>query len=298
MLCGARRDIYGFAHQSDEAVNSAMIINSQTTVCGIIGKPVRHSLSPIIHNAAAEHCKVNAVFVAFESDDYKGAISAMRALNIRELTVTMPYKELIIPYLDSIEKEADSVGNVNTVINTNGHLRGYNTDINGIGLALKGIRIRGESVALFGAGGVAKTIAHFIINNGGKLHIINRDAKQARALSKKYGIKYSTLDDDARILFSKIKPSIVINATPVGMGSFVGESLVPFSALSSHITVFDLIYNPLQTQLLKYARRAGCKAVNGRMMFLGQGARQFELWSGKKAPFSVMQKAFDSQIGI
>ena len=99
-----------------------MTINSQTAVCGIIGKPVRHSLSPIIHNAAAKHCKVNAVFVAFESDDYKGAIRAMRALNIRELTITMPYKELIIPYLDSIEKQAEIVHNVNTVINTNGHI--------------------------------------------------------------------------------------------------------------------------------------------------------------------------------
>jgi shikimate dehydrogenase len=273
-----------------------MTINSQTAVCGIIGKPVRHSLSPIIHNAAAKHCKVNAVFVAFETDDYKGAISAMRALNIRELTITMPYKELIIPYLDSIEKQAEIVHNVNTVINTNGHLRGYNTDIDGIGLALKGIRVRGKTVALFGAGGAAKTIAHFIVKKGGNLHIVNRDVQEARALSKKYGIKYSTLDTDIRALFSQIKPSIVINATPVGMGLFRGKSLVPFSALRARMTVFDLIYNPLQTQFLKNARRAGCVCINGSMMFLGQGASQFELWSGKKAPFKIMQKAFDLQV--
>lgn len=277
---------------------AAMTINSQTRVCGIIGKPIEHSLSPIIHNAAAEHYNLNAIFVAFQSDDPEGAVAAMRALNIRELTVTMPYKELVVPYLDSVEKKAERAGNVNTIINSKGHLRGYNTDLDGIRLALKGIPIRGKQIALFGAGGAAKTIAYFIVHNGCKLHIINRDAKEARELASIYGVTYSTLDQDVCKMFLRIAPAVIINATPVGMGAFRRKSLVPFSSLKPGMIVFDLIYNPLETQLLKNAKRAGCIPISGRTMFLGQGARQFELWSGKKAPLAVMQKAFDACVKL
>jgi len=268
-----------------------MNINVKTQVCGIIGHPLTHSMSPAIHNAAARHHKLNVVFVAFSSLDPKGAVAAMRALNLRELTVTMPYKETVVKCVDRIEKEARELGNINTIINNKGVLTGHNTDIDGIKLALKGIRIKNKIVLLLGAGGAAKTIAYVIHKKGGKLHILNRDISQARVLARKYKAQASDLKN-VKTCIAKYKPVLIINATPVGMEKLKGKSLVPKSALKKEMAIFDLIYNPEKTKLILDAQQVGCKTINGRTMFIGQGARQFELWSGKRAPWKVIEKAF------
>lgn len=269
-----------------------MSITPQTKLCGLIGYPVEHSLSPAIHNAVARYHKINAVFLAFPTTDAKSAIAAMKALGILEYSITMPLKEKVIPYLDEIEPQARELGNVNTIINKGGKLKGYNTDIDGIRLALKGLRIKNKPVILLGAGGVAKTVAYVIHKAGGLLHILNRDSSLAKKLAKPYQAQSGNLDN-LSFKMQEIKPYLLINATPVGMGKLKGQSLVPKSALQSKMVVFDLIYNPPETKLIKDAKSMGCKALNGRLMFLGQGARQFELWSGLPAPWKIIERAFD-----
>lgn len=269
-----------------------MQINTQTKLCAVIGYPLTHSLSPAIHNAAAEHYKINAVFLAFPVQDVKKTIEAMRTLGILEFSVTMPYKEAVAPYLDVIEFQAKELGNVNTIINQNGKLKGYNTDIDGIRLSLKELRIKNKPVILLGAGGAAKTVAYVIHKAGGQLHILNRDLILARKLAKLYQAKYGDLKDIGHKI-KEINPYLIINATPVGMGELIGKSLVPKDILRQKMVIFDLIYNPKETKLINDAKSMGCRTINGRTMFLGQGARQFELWSGLSAPWKIIEHAFD-----
>lgn len=269
-----------------------MIITPQTKFCGLIGYPIEHSLSPAIHNAAAQFHKINAVFLAFPTIDAKSAIAAMKALGILEYSITMPLKEKVIPYLDEIEPQARELGNANTIINKDGKLHGYNTDIDGIRLSLKGLRMKNKPVILLGAGGVAKTVAYVIHKAGGRLYIFNRDLSLTKRLAKLYHAKCDNLDNIS-FKIQKIHPYLLVNATPVGMGELEGQSLVSRSALQSKMIVFDLIYNPKETKLINDAKSMGCRTINGRTMFLGQGARQFELWSGKKAPWKIIEHAFD-----
>ena len=261
-----------------------------------MGYPIEHSLSPAIQNAAAQHHKINAVFLAFPTCDAKGAVCAMRTLGMLDLTVTMPLKEKVMPYLDEIESHARALGNVNTIINKGGKLKGYNTDIDGIKLSLGGLRLKNKRVLLLGAGGAAKTVAYVINQKGGRLHILNRDIKPVKKLAQLYGAEYGDLAN-IKTKIKEIKPYLIINATPVGMKGFLSNrSLVPGDALEPNMVVFDLVYSPAQTKLIKQAKLAGCKTINGRTMFLAQGAKQFSLWSRKPAPWQVMERAFDHGI--
>jgi shikimate dehydrogenase len=273
-----------------------MFINTKTKLCGIVGYPIEHSLSPAIQNAAAQYHKINAVFLAFPTRDAKGAAAAMRVLGILDLTVTMPLKEKIMPYLDEIEAHAMVLGNINTVINKGGKLKGYNTDIDGIGLSLGGLRLKNRRVLLLGAGGAAKTVAYVVNKRGGQLHILNRDIKPVKKLARLYNAKYGDLAD-IKTKIKEIKPYLIVNATPVGMKGFLSnKSLVPNNALEPNMIVFDLVYSPAQTKLIRDAMAKGCKTINGRAMFLAQGAKQFSLWSGKRAPLRVMERAFDQSL--
>lgn len=272
-----------------------MTINTRTQLCGIIGNPVDHSLSPAIHNAAAAHLDINAVYLAFNSVDPKQAIDAMRALNIRSFSVTIPHKETVMAYVDEVEPQAEELGNINTIVNQDGRLTGYNTDIDGIELSLKEVVIKNESVLLLGAGGVAHTLASVIARQGGRLVILNRDVTQARTLAERYGASAGALEEIEPTI-QRTRPRLIINATPVGMGKLSGMSLVPPSLLEKTMVVFDVIYTPRQTKLLHDAADAGCRTISGAIMFLGQGARQFELWSGQQAPLRIMEQAFEKQL--
>lgn len=272
-----------------------MNINHQTKLCAIIGYPLTHTLSPAIHNAAARHYKLNAVFLAFPTKDPGVAVQAMRSLGWRELTVTMPYKEAVIPYLDELDPEAKELQNVNTIINQDNHLVGYNTDIVGIERSLRGLRLKGRTVVLLGAGGAAKTAAYAVAKRGGELVIFNREVAVAKVIGRKYnGTVYRMAELETRL--PKIDPYLIINATPVGMKDLKDQTLIPKRLLSPAMNIFDLIYNPAKTRLLKDAAAIGAKWQNGRTMFLGQGARQFELWSGRPAPWSTIERVFDQEI--
>lgn len=271
------------------------MIDTSTILCGIIGNPVKHSLSPAIHNAAAKYYNLNAVFLAFETKDPEGAVRAMRALSIKELTVTIPYKEMVLRYVDKIDAEAKELGNINTIIQKDGVLTGYNTDIDGVASALKGIPIKNRRVVIFGAGGAARTIGWYVAKNGAEVYIVNRDNKSGKHLARACKGHYEPMDNLDSALRS-VDPHIIVNATPVGMGSLEGQTLIQKNALKSGMVVFDVIYNPKKTQLIKDALSAGCRVIGGEIMFLSQGARQFELWSGKRAPINVMKRAFHAAL--
>ena len=253
------------------------MINEKTQLNMVIGHPLLHTKSPVLHDVLYKELGINAVLLPFSNTDLKKLISAIRAMSINLTAVTMPFKQSIIPLLDSVDGTASSVGAVNTVINRDNKLIGYNTDIFGIEYALRGTPLRGKNVLLIGAGGAATALAYVIKNNGGKCIYANRALKKARRLQKLFGGKIARIEN-----LSSKDIDIIINATPVGMHPDIKSSPVPIRLIDKHQTVFDLVYNPVQTKLIKEARKNGAKTISGIDMFIAQGIKQIELWTGKK----------------
>jgi shikimate dehydrogenase len=282
-----------------------MEINAHTQLCGLLGNPVEHSLSPAIHNAAFEKMGLNFVYLAFKVEDLPGAVKGLRALgNLRGFSVTIPHKVAIMPLLDEVEPTAKNIGAVNTIVIENGRLIGSNTDASGALRALTeaGAALRGEKVAMLGSGGAARAIAFALAAGAGiaKLTLLGIDEKERTALAKDLKAKTSlqladgTITDDA--LRRAIEESkVLLHCTPLGMHPNVRESCVPASLLKPHLTVMDIVYNPLETKLLADARAAGCKTIRGIEMFLNQAVWQFELWTKQKAPADVMRKVLESR---
>lgn len=242
----------------------------------VIGHPLLHTKSPALHDLVYKELGVNAVMLPFSNPDIKKLISAIRIMSINLIAVTMPFKQSIIPLLDSVDDTASAIGAVNTVINRGKKLIGYNTDIFGIEYALRNISLRNKNVLLIGAGGAGRVIAYVIKKKGGKCMYADRASKRVRQLQKQFGGKIAQIKN----LFSK-DIDIIINATPVGMHPDIKNSLVPIRLIDKHQTVFDLVYNPVQTKLIKSARKKGAKIISGIDMFIAQGIRQIELWTGK-----------------
>lgn len=282
-----------------------MEINTRTQLCGLLGNPVEHSLSPAIHNAAFEKLGLNFVYLAFKVEDLPGAVNGLRALgNLRGFSVTIPHKVAIIPLLDEVEQTAKNIGAVNTIVIENGRLIGSNTDASGALRALTeaGAALRGEKVVMLGSGGAARAIAFALATGAGiaKLTLLGIDEKERTGLAKDLKAKTSlqltdgTITDDA--LRRAIEESkVLLHCTPLGMYPNVHESCVPASLLKPHLTVMDIVYNPLDTKLLTDARAAGCKTIRGIDMFLNQAVGQFELWTKQKAPADVMRKVLESR---
>lgn len=282
-----------------------MEITAHTQLCGLLGNPVEHSLSPAIHNAAFEKMGLNFVYLAFKVEDLPGAVKGLRSLgNLRGFSVTIPHKVAIMPLLDEVEPTAKNIGAVNTIVIESGRLIGSNTDASGALRALTeaGAALRGEKVAMLGSGGAARAIAFALAAGAGiaKLTLLGIDEKERTALAKDLKAKTSlqladgTITDDA--LRRAIEESkVLLHCTPLGMHPNVRESCVPASLLKPHLTVMDIVYNPLETKLLADARAAGCKTIWGIEMFLNQAVGQFELWTKQKAPADVMRKVLESR---
>jgi shikimate dehydrogenase len=282
-----------------------MVISGKTRVCGVIGDPIEHTLSPAIHNAAFNHLKLDFVFLAFKvkAADLENAVWGMRGLGIHGLNVTMPHKSTVIAYLDEVDPAVKFLGSANTILNKNGKLSGFNTD--GVG-ALKALRENGtelseKKVLLFGAGGAAKAIAFSLAEEVGELVVLNRAAEKAAvladALNRMFGKK---------IVGGALSPSavqknlqdadILVNATSVGMHPNVNQSLVAPQWLKSNLTVMDIVYNPVETKLAKDAKVAGAKVISGVEMLIYQGAASFKIWTERAAPIEVMRKAALNQL--
>ena len=261
-----------------------MNIDSATRLFVVLGDPVAHSLSPLMHNCAFQETGFNGVYVALRVTDPKAAMAAVRALGIAGCSVTIPHKEAVFPYLDKVTPFARKVGAVNTIINRGGYLVGDNTDGPGALRALQAkTSIADKKVALIGAGGAAKGIGHAICDAGGIVTVVNRTAAKGEQLAKALSATFVPLSEMEKIHFD-----LLINTTSVGMHPSIDESPLSGNIINQKQIIMDIIYNPLETKFLKSARQKGCTVIDGVEMFVRQGAMQFELWTGVKAPIEKM----------
>jgi shikimate dehydrogenase len=276
-----------------------MTVNGKTRVCAIIGDPVEHSLSPMMHNAAFKKLGLNLVYVAFTvtPTKLKTALLGAKSLGLRGLNVTMPHKNAVISHLDAVESTAKAIGAVNTVLNNQGRLIGYNTDGRGAMIALQenGVYPAEKKMVLLGAGGAAKAIAYQAAPDVKELVILNRTSEKARKLAealKSFGAKVKAGTLSSEVLKQELPTTdILVNSTSAGMHPEVDSSPVPSDLLHSNLSVMDIIYNPLATRLLKDAKSVGAKVVSGIEMLLYQGAVAFEIWTNCPAPVEVMREA-------
>ena len=276
-------------------------INGKTEIYGIIGCPVKHTFSPLMHNAAFVSLGINASYLPFEvrPDDLKSAVSCLRLLGVRGFNVTIPHKEKVLDHLDGIDKEAALIKAVNTVVNKNGRLKGYNTDGIGFVTSLKqefGISPKGKRFFIMGAGGASRAISFSLALRGaGRIVLVDSIAekaiKLARSLTRKASCEAIALKKNKKAMKEMILNSdVFINATSCGMKRGAPRLVDP-EFLRKGLFVYDIIYNPRITRLLKDAGNKGARTSNGMGMLLNQGAISFNLWTGRKAPVQVMRKA-------
>lgn len=282
-----------------------MDINAATQFCGVIGNPVEHSLSPAIHNAAFQKLGLNFVYLAWKVEAIGDAIRGLRALgNFRGASVTIPHKVAVLPFLDEIDPTARYIGAINTIVSENGKLLGINTDATGALRALKegNALLSGEPVLILGSGGAARAIAFALAVDEGirHLYVLGIDDKERRQLASDLTRQAAVRVTDAYLDETSLKAAlaeakILIHCTPIGMAPKTGTSCVPMHLLRPGLTVMDIVYNPRETQLLADAKAAGCKIISGLEMFLYQAAAQFEHWTGRSAPTSVMRAVLESR---
>ena len=275
------------------------LISGKTGVCGIIGDPIEHTMSPVMHNAAFRKLGIDYVYLPFRvlPEELEKAVAGMRALNIRGLNVTIPHKVAIIPFLDKLDPLAEKIGAINTIVNEDGVLTGYNTDATGFLRALleKEIEPEGKNMVILGAGGASRAISFILAERGANPVILNRQLARAEDLARRIAqvfkkeVKALALGEQnlADVL---ARADILINTTSVGMSPDVDKTPVPAKLLKPGLVVFDIVYNPAKTRLLREAEVAGAKTINGLDMLVWQGALAFEKWTGRKVPLDLMKR--------
>lgn len=281
-----------------------MDIDTKTQFCGVIGKPVGHSLSPAIHNAAFRALGLNFVYLAWQVDTIGDAVKGLRALgNFRGASVTIPHKVAAMQFLDHVEPTAKRIGAINTIVADKGELSGYNTDATGALRALRegGVELKGRRIVVLGSGGAARAIAVVLAADSGaeNLTLLGiEDSERTRLAQDIRSVGVATVEDshlDEAALRRVLPDShVLIHCTPVGMSPKSDSTCVPASLLHSGLVVMDIVYNPRETQLLKDAKFAGCKTIPGLEMFLNQAVTQFELWTNQAAPVAVMRTVLES----
>jgi shikimate dehydrogenase len=283
------------------------LINAQTQVCGILGHPVRHSLSPAIHNAAFRELDLDFVYVAHDvtQQDLRSAIHGARAMGYRGLSVTIPHKIPALYCVDEADDVAAGIGCINTIVNVGGLLHGYNSDGRGALGALKnaGANPEGKRVVVLGSGGAARAIAMTVAMEAppASLRILGvlpdelaNLVKDIRARSR-CAVDGVAFSPDA-LATTLADADLLLQTTPVGMHPKEAESLVPPQLMRPDLVVFDAVYTPRRTRLLVDAAAAGATVVEGLEMFLGQAVVQFELWTGRPAPVSVMRAVLEEKL--
>lgn len=271
------------------------MIDAQTKLLALIGHPVTHSLSPRFQNAALRHLGLPFVYLAFDipPERLKEAVEAFRVLGVVGFNVTVPHKEAICPLLDVLEEEAALLQAVNTVVNREGRLSGYNTDVYGFRESLRheGVQVSGKTFLLFGAGGAAKSVLYALAKERAqKVYVVNRTLSRALALCA-WAQSVLRLPCDVLPWGGERFPLVhgIINATSVGL---LGETLpLPWEAFPALEVVVDLVYRKEGTPLVHEAKRRGIRSFDGKRMLLYQGAQSFSLFTGVPAPFEVMEDA-------
>lgn len=278
--------------------------DKQTAIYGLIGNPVSHSIGPYIHNALFKKLGLNAVYVPFKVDKVEAFIKEFKALGTRGYSVTIPHKESVIGCLDETDPMVKKIGAANTVVNKDGRLMGYNTDCEAAMKTLEcaiedasrgssqskpattnSILLKGKTATILGAGGAARAIAFGLKLRGAIVTILNRNYERARLLAGDVGCLSGRPED-----FQADRTDIIINATPVGMFPAVNDTPIDRNKLKPGMTIFDTIYNPLETRLLREAREQGCTVVGGLPMFARQAAEQFQLWTGRTPSLESIEK--------
>lgn len=275
-------------------------ISGKTIVCGVIGDPVEHTMSPAMHNAAFKEMGLDYIYIPFrvKKEELGRAVDGMRALNIKGLNVTIPHKVMVMPLLDKIDPLAEKIGAVNTISNDDGVLTGYNTDASGFLRALlqQGANPEGKNVVIVGAGGASRAISFILAERGANLVVLNRQlelewaVELARRISRTFNRQVKALELNAENLGLVLGTAdILVNATSAGMSPDINVTPVPARLLKAGLVVFDSVYNPLKTRLLREAGEAGAGTVSGIDMLAWQGALAFEKWTGREAPLELMK---------
>ena len=281
-----------------------MNIKGSTNIVGLIGHPVEHSFSPPMHNAAFAKLGLDYAYVAFDvnPNDLKLAIGGAKALNIKGFNVTIPHKIEVMQYLDELDEVARLIGAVNTIDFKN--LKGYNTDGIGAVRAIEEVTsIKDKNVVVAGAGGASRAISFYLAKFGaGAMTILNRNVNKAQDLAGDV-LKSDLIGDVSADSISEIDSylkdaDILVDTTPLGMDPHINdEPIAKSDAMHDNLVVFDAVYNPNETVLLKEAIKAGAKPVYGIKMLLYQGAESFKIWTGRDAPIDVMQDALNKHLG-
>ena len=259
-------------------------------ICIGIGYPLKASRSPAMHNAGYKKLGIDNEFVYLTTEvkpeNLERAIEGLRALEVRGISITMPFKQTVMKYLDSIDKEAEKIGAVNTIVNNSGKLIGYNKDWIGALTALeKKINLPGKKVAVIGAGGAARAIIYGLKKKNAIVKIFNRTKKRAQKLAQEFDCSYSSLNS----LEETTRMDVIINSTSIGMHE--DKSPIDKKFLNKNQIVFDVVYLPLNTKLIRDAKEKGAKVVFGYEMLLYQGIEQFKLYTNHDAPIEIMKGA-------
>jgi shikimate dehydrogenase len=266
--------------------------SSELKIFAVFGNPIGHSLSPLMHQSAMDRMGLKARYVPFCVKDIRKAVEGIRGLDIKGVSVTLPFKTEVMKYLDEVEENALRIGAVNTIWNHEGILKGYNTDWLGFILSLQeGLEIRGKRFAVIGAGGAARGIIYGLIQEGALPIIVNRTLSKAQVLGEEFGCPFYSFSEK-----EKIEGDGLVNTTPLGMSPNTGESPFPRELLGRFPWVVDIIYNPLQTRLLREAEETGCRTISGLGMFVHQGAEQLKIWTGLEPPRNYMGEVVTAEL--
>ena len=285
-----------------------MLIDGSTRIVGVFGHPIAHTASPAMHNAAFDHLGLNWRYLAFDvpPDDLRGALRGICDLGFVGVNLTVPHKLLAVKMMDEVDQQALLLGSVNTVVVENDQLTGYSTDGYGFVRALRedfGMELRGRRVLMLGAGGAGRALAlHCALEGAAAVFVVNRT--QSKAVSVVADIRKLTprtftvaLPMDAKHIARHLdEVDLVVNATSLGLRPGDPPPLAKFPSRCKRLRVYDTIYRPVETRFLAAARKAGAQTANGLSMLLHQGARSFEIWTGRRAPVAVMRRALHKAV--
>ncbi len=288
--------------QSNKDTQIAPPLSGSTKVVGVFGYPVAHSLSPAMHNAAFTALGLNYIYVPFPVPPERigVAIQSLASLGVVGVNLTIPHKELVLPYIDELTQEAKDIQAVNTVHVVDGRLIGDNTDGRGFWEPLReqGFSIAGETAFVLGAGGAARSVVFRLMREGAKVVLVNRTRERAERLAQDVAnagvgeIAVISADDAEAVERALRRSKLFVQTTKVGMRPDIGAlPEIPISALHSDLTVYDLVYNPVKTRLLEEAEARGCDTMTGVKMLVYQGAIAFQRWTGVFPPTDVMERA-------
>ncbi|MBP5281353.1 MAG: shikimate dehydrogenase [Lachnospiraceae bacterium] len=284
------------------------MIDGRTKTCGLIGDPVEHTMSPAIHNFLAEKTGQNLAYLPYrvEEADLEAAVDGAYALGILGMNVTVPHKSAVIPFLDDIDPLAERIGAVNTLVRTDEGFKGYNTDMPGLYRAMQsdGIELKGESVLILGAGGVARAVAVMLADKGlEKIYILNRTLRRAEEIAREVNEMTGKelvlpMDLGRWNELPRDRKYIAIQATKVGMFPMTEEAVIADEAFYQMLKLgYDLVYNPMDTKFMQLVRAAGGKSFNGFKMLLYQGIIAFELWTGESISEELAMQTYEYVLG-